>query len=188
MCTLSTGGAPEFTRRLPELLGVYREAFLDEHEADPEAATADRAALMTRHAERPGLLLVTADDPAGALVGFCYGYRGAVGQWWHDVVARALAADERLRWLANCREIVELHVRPGAQGHGLGRRLLRKALHGVPEATVALSALDLPETRARRLYASEGFRPLLTGFRFPGTPTAYVVLVKRLDAPVPSLG
>ena len=176
---MAHGGGADFNARLPELLAVYRKAFLDVYEADPDTATAERGAIMGTHAQRDGLTLVTADDAQG-LVGFCYSYHGAPGQWWHDVVGRALGRARSLEWLADCREIVELHVRPDAQGRGIGRRLLRAALQDAPEATAALSALDQPESAARRLYAGEGFESLLAPFRFPGTATAYAVLGKRL--------
>lgn len=169
-----------FAARLPELLEVYRRAFLEVHEADPRQATAERGALMRRHAERSDLRLVTASSTTGALQGFCYSYRGMPGQWWHDVVARGLGSQRAQRWLSDCREIVELHVLPEAQGFGVGRCLLRAALADVPERTCALSALELPGSKARRLYASEGFTPLLNQFYFPGSDTAYAVLAKDL--------
>lgn len=184
MSGLQVGDAATFAARLPELLGVYRTAFLDVHERDPEQATAERGALMRRHSTRGSLRLVTVDGEDGRLLGFCYSYHGDPGQWWHDVVARGLGPEAARRWLADCREVVELHVLPSAQGHGWGRRLLRAALSDVPERTCVLSALDVPASPARRLYASEGFAPLLTRFRFPGSDTLYAVLGKSLPTPV----
>jgi GNAT superfamily N-acetyltransferase len=177
--TVTQGNAADFRARLPELLAVYRSAFLDVHEPDPEVAAGERGAIMRTHAEREGLRLVTADDADG-LAGFCYGYHGARGQWWHDVVANALGAARAEEWLGDCREVVELHVRPDAQGRGIGRQLLRAALNDVPEATATLSALDLPDSPARRLYAAEGFVTLLAPYEFPGTSVTYAVLGKRL--------
>lgn len=181
MGLLQVGDAQVFAARLGDLVDVYREAFLEVYEDDPAQATRDREHLMRQHIRRSGLRLVTAESADGRVAGFCYTYRGAPGQWWHDVVLRALARADADRWLANCREVVELHVRPDAQGHGLGRDLLRAALDDTPERTTALSALDIPDTRAQRLYASEGFAPLLTGFAFPGSRTRYAILAKDLD-------
>jgi len=180
MTGLHVEDATTFSARLPELLEVYRAAFLEVHEPDPERATVERGGLMRQHAQRPGLRLVTATDLDGRLQGFCYSYHGHRGQWWHDVIVAALDTAAAEAWLADCRELVELHVLPSAQGAGLGRRLLREALAGVPERTCLLSALELLETPARRLYASEGFRPLLRQFRFPGSATPYAVLGKSL--------
>ncbi|HVU93433.1 MAG TPA: GNAT family N-acetyltransferase [Jatrophihabitans sp.] len=181
MITLQRGDGDLFAARLPELLAVYRQAFLEVYEADPEQATRERGVLMQRHAHREGLRVALAEDHSGAVTGFCYTYRGRHGQWWHDVVSRALGDQDGQRWLGNCREVVELHVLPAVQGAGLGRQLLRAALEGSNERTTALSALDVDGTRARRLYRSEGFQELLTGFRFPGSDTRYVILAKDLD-------
>lgn len=181
MTTVHQGAADLFSARLPELLAVYRKAFLDVYEDDPERATRERGVLMQRHTQREGLRVAIAEDDAGAVIGFCYTYRGHHGQWWHDVVARGLGPDESSRWLGSCREVVELHVDPTAQGHGLGRRLLRAALEGATERTTALSALDIVGSRARRLYASEGYQELLKNFEFPGSGTRYVIYAKDLE-------
>ena len=62
------------------------------------------------------------------LVGFGYGYTGALGQWWSDNVARALTAAQRAEWLDPPHfEIVELHVRPAYQRAGSARACLRSS-------------------------------------------------------------
>jgi GNAT superfamily N-acetyltransferase len=172
-------------RRLDDVVAIYRAAFLDHYEADPARAAADRRAFISRHLDRPDLrAFVALDDDGKALLAFTYGYRGVAGQWWHDVVAGGLGAaagrEAVLDWLSDCLEVVELHVLPGWQGRGLGRALLRELLASATERTAALSALDDPALPARRLYASEGFLPLLTDFRFPGGDRPYAVLAKRL--------
>jgi len=175
-------GANDFARRLSELLDVYRRAFLEIYETDPARATRERRALMRQHQHRPDLRLVVAEKPSGTAVGFCYSYRSASGQWWHDVVSRALQTTEQAGWLDDCREVVELHVLPEWQGSGVGQQLLRSALADVPERYAALSALDLPDSRALRLYTGEGFAPLLSAFRFPGSSTRYVIFAKELPS------
>jgi GNAT superfamily N-acetyltransferase len=119
-------------------------------------------------------------DDGGRLVGVTYAVPGRPGHWWHDVVRAALPAAAARDWLTDVIEIVELHVRPEWQRRGLGRRLLHAVLENATQRTAALSALDDPSLPARRLYAEEGFEPLLTGFRFPGGLTRYAVLAKRL--------
>lgn len=165
--------------RLDEIVRVYRRAFLEEHETDPARAEQERKAYARTHLDRPGLTAVAA-LVGDELVGIGYGQPGGAGQWWHDTVSRGLgtrAAD----WLGDCFEVVELHVLPEHQGIGLGRALLSALLHGTGRRTAALSALEEPGSRARRLYASEGFEALLEDFTFPGTPTRYAILGKRLD-------
>lgn len=185
------GGPALFRERLDDLVDVYREAFLELHEADPARAAVERRAHMLRHAGRPGLDVALALDPTGQVVGFCYSHLGAPGQWWFDVVAAHLPAELARGWLTSCREVVELHVRPPWQGHGVGAALLDHALAtavgdaaGVTAAAagehrVVMSALDDPASRrgaARRLYRSRGFAPLLEEFHFPGSPLVYAVL------------
>ncbi len=169
--------------RLDEVIGVYKAAFLDQHEADPVRAAAERAAYARRHLDHTDLRAVVALTADDTVVGVAYGLPGRPGQWWHDVVAAALPAWVAADWLSDCLEVVELHVLPRLQGHGIGRRLLRALLDGVPQRTAALSALEEPGSRARKLYTSEGFVPLLEHFRFPGNDTRYAVLAKRLPGP-----
>ena len=176
---VTRGGPTEFSTRLTELVDVYRAAFLEVHESDPARAAHERQSFMQVHATRADLVLVTVDDDRG-LAGFCYGYRGEPGQYWHDAVVHALPRSEGDRWFGRCREIAELHVRPDAQGKGLGRTLLRAALDGATERSAALSVLDAADSPARRLYDAEGFTAVLPGYRFPGNPLSYAVMAKVL--------
>ncbi|WP_019630830.1 GNAT family N-acetyltransferase [Actinomadura atramentaria] len=171
-----------FLRRLNPILRVYAAAM-----RPPEDQLPGRNTIMARHARHPRFRALVAEEPArlpgraGRIAGFCYGFRGCGGQWWHDVVYREL---ERLggpehadRWMADSFEVAELHVRPDAQGRGLGRALLTAACEGREEATVVLSTLDLdPESPARRLYRSVGLTDLFTGFAFPGGGPPYAVM------------
>ena len=92
---------------------------------------------MDRHAASPGFRGLTAHVD-GRLAGFTYGFHGESGQWWHDMVAAALATrsgagisateyaanDTPRAWLDDSFEIAELHVLPPWQGKGIGRSLL----------------------------------------------------------------
>jgi GNAT superfamily N-acetyltransferase len=177
----------QMAARLPDVMTVYRRAFLDLHERDPARAEAERTAHARTHVHRPGLRVVAALAPdrdlpvdRAPLVGVAYGQPGARGQWWHDTVVAAVPPDLAQQWLSDVFEIVELHVLPEYQGRGLGRRLLRELLDGCGRRTAALSALELPDSPARHLYSGEGFFPLLNNFHFAGGDTAYAVLVKPL--------
>ena len=57
----------------------------------PERMLAGREAIMDRHAASPGFRGLTAHVD-GRLAGFTYGFHGESGQWWHDMVAAALAS------------------------------------------------------------------------------------------------
>ena len=122
--------------------------------------------------------------PDSQVVAFAYGFRGAGGQWWHDVVRSGItaAAGDRAAaaWLADAFEIAEVHVRPEYQHQGIGRAMLLSLTAGCRHRTAVLSTLDAASP-ARRLYGSLGFTDLLTGFSFPGNGPPYVVM----GAPLP---
>ena len=174
--TLTELRPAEFRRAIGRLVAVYAAAM-----NPPQRMLAGRDSILERHAANPGFraLMVRASTAEGpAVAGFTYGFRGAPGQWWHDMVATALASmypPSASTWLADSFEVAELHVLPAYQGAGIGRRLLLELTTGRPEHTAVLSTQDT-ESRARRLYRGVGFTDLLTGFRFSGAEPPYAVM------------
>jgi len=170
--TFTELGPAEFRPAINRFIAVYRAAM-----NPPERMLAGREAILERHAANPGFRALTA--AAGpVLAGFTYGFHGAPGQWWHDMVAGALAlssAPGASAWLTDSFEVAELHVLPAYQGGGIGRELLLLLTSGRPEATAVLSTADI-ESRARRLYRRVGFTDLLTAFRFSGGDPPYAVM------------
>jgi ribosomal protein S18 acetylase RimI-like enzyme len=148
----------------PEVVDVYREAFgaSPYFEGDDEVARFARE-VLPRHAGRAGFRCVVARDE-GAVVGFGYGYTSAPGQWWHDWVASLLGLALADEWMGDAFELVELAVRPAAQGRGHGARLHDAVLAGLPHRTALLSTRD-EDTPARRLYHRRGWVPLREGWR-----------------------
>jgi GNAT superfamily N-acetyltransferase len=167
----------DLTRRLDDVVAVYGEAM----GYKPALLDARRGYIAT-HARRAGFRAVATLTSEGHLAGFGYGYTSASGQWWHDQVRSALDQPARKAWLADCFEVVELHVRPPAQGHGLGARQLRALLAMAPGATTLLSTPEADEavSRAWRLYRRFGFVDVLRDFRFPGDERAFAVLGREL--------
>jgi ribosomal protein S18 acetylase RimI-like enzyme len=175
-------GPAQFRAAIRELVAVYAAAM-----NPPDRTLSGREAIMERHAVSPGFRGLTALAD-GRLVGFSYGFHGENGQWWHDMVALALAMrsgmtasaespdpDAERAWLDDSLEIAELHVLPPWQGKGIGRSLLLSLAAGRPERTAVLSTADAP-TRARRLYRGLGFTDLLTDFRFSGGEPPYAIM------------
>lgn len=172
-----------FLKRLGLVLDVYAAAM-----DPPPEQLPGRHSIMERHATYPRFRALVAEPsrtllpgPPGHLQGFTYGFHGAAGQWWHDVVYQALAdvggLDHAAAWLSDTFEVAELHVHPGDQGRGLGRRLLNALCSDRAERTVVLSTLDLrPDSPARRLYRSVGMSDLLIDFEFPGGGPRYAVM------------
>ncbi len=156
-----------------EAMSVYGIAM----QRPPEVVT-QRRSVMPTHLSRPGFRAAVAVD-GDTLAGFGYAYAGRRGQWWHDTVGAALDARRRHEWLDDSVEVVELHVLPAHQGHGIGRRLLRMLLEHAGERTAVLSTHD-KDSPARALYRSEGFVDLLTGFVFPSGREVFAVMGKQL--------
>ena len=170
----------EFVGRLDQMIEVYAAAMRPPAEMLP-----GRRSIMAGHAAHPGFrALLATEDGSGAPAGFGYGFHGAPGQWWHDTVARAVAAAHgtavAASWLDDSFEVAELHVAPEHQGHGVGAGLLLKLASGRPERTALLSTRDA-NSPARRLYRGVGFSDLLTGFAFfPGSEPPYAVMGAEL--------
>lgn len=193
MVTYRELGPGEFRAMIRQLVAVYAAAM-----NPPDRTLAGREAIMERHAASPEFRGLTALVD-GQLAAFTYGFHGETGQWWHDMVAAALATRTRAgtaeqeratprEWLDDSFEIAELHVLPGRQGNGIGRTLLLSLTAGRAERTAVLSTADAP-TRARRLYRGVGFTDLLTDFRFSGSEPPYAVMGATLplltDAALP---
>ena len=171
-------GAGQFAAELDAYIEVYAAAM-----GAPHTQLPGRRAIMEQHTSYPSFRAITVraaaagpgDEPP-RLAGFAYGFHGARGQWWHDLVRSALivahggpAADA---WTADSFEVAEVHVHPDYQAHGIGHAMMLRLAAGRPERTSLLSTPDA-DTRARRLYHRLGFIDLLTGFGFAGTGPPY---------------
>ena len=172
----------DLTRRLDDVIAVYGQAM-----GYPPSLLATRRGYIASHVHRRGFLAVASVDVQGTLLGFGYGYRSEPSQWWHDQVRGAITPQQRLGWLAECFEVVELHVRPAAQGHGLGAAQLRMLLSMAEGATTLLSTPEADEatSRAWRLYRRFGFVDVLRDFSFPGDLRPFAVLGRTLPLPAP---
>jgi GNAT superfamily N-acetyltransferase len=182
-------GKARFLAELDALIDVYAAAM-----RPPPQQMPGRRAIMERHGSFPSCRCVAMTVPDGAagpatppgtdagraaIVGFAYGFHGANGQWWHDLVRSALAnaggRDFAQQWMAESFEVAEVHVHPDYQGRGIGQAMVPALLHPRLERTALLSTQDT-ESRARRLYRGLGFTDLVTGYRFPGTDPPYAVM------------
>jgi ribosomal protein S18 acetylase RimI-like enzyme len=164
----------EFTLRLDSVLDVYTAAM-----NPPSDQLSGQKAIMRNHAAHPGFTCLFAETSDGTPVGVAYGFHGDPGQWWHDVVRRAIAEKNgegsARGWLGDALELAEIHVHPDYQGKGVGRAMITGMCTGRLERTAVLSTRDQP-TAARHLYRSIGFVDLLTQFIFPGGYERYAIL------------
>ena len=169
--------AAAFGRNLDELIEVYAEAM-----GVPAMQLPGRRGVMEGHAVNPafrGITVAAPDTAEPRIVAFAYGFHGARGQWWHDLVRSALTVasgpDAAADWLDDSFEIAEVHVRPRYQQRGIGRHMLHRLTGGLTERTAVLSTMD-SESPARRLYRSLGFADLLTRYQFAGVAERYAVM------------
>ncbi|MET9240211.1 GNAT family N-acetyltransferase [Nonomuraea sp. NPDC051941] len=176
-------GPAEFVERLDTVIDVYAAAM-----NPPADQINGRKTIMRNHATYPHFQCYFAElrDPSLSTpltVGFAYGFRGTPGQWWHDVVFRALTdrigQEAANAWLGYALELAEIHVHPDFQSKGIGRAMIRTLCAGRPERSAVLSTHDQP-TAARHLYASMGFTDLLTRFIFPGGYEDYAIMGRPL--------
>ena len=165
----------ELVARVDEAMAVYVAA-MGYHASAGRA----RAAATRSHTRYPGFASVAAvHTPTDRLLGFGYGYSSRPGQWWHDLVRRAVTPATAELWMTDAFELSELHVAPESQAQGLGRALLGELARRTCDATMLLSTPDA-ETRAFRLYTDLGFVPLARRHRFPGDGRPFAVLGARL--------
>ncbi|GII90255.1 GNAT family N-acetyltransferase [Sinosporangium siamense] len=178
MIGLRRVGSDGFTAQLEPVISIYSAAM-----RPPADQLSGRKSIMRNHATYPDFTCIFAELTDGTPVGFAYGFHGVPGQWWHDVISRAVA--ERLgsesshEWLDDTLELAEIHVHPDHQGKGIGRRMIHALCEGRKERTAVLSTHDQP-TAARHLYRNMGFRDLLSQFVFPGGHEHYAIVGRPL--------
>jgi ribosomal protein S18 acetylase RimI-like enzyme len=160
--------------RLGEAMAIYVAAM-----RYPPGSGIQRGAHVLKHAEFDAFRCRAAIDGNGIMLGFGYGYTSVAGQWWHDLVRKAIGRSASQEWLDYAFELSELHVLPAAQGAGAGERLLRSLADGLPHQTMVLSTPE-GDNRAWRLYRRVGFVDLARDHMFPGDPRPFGVLGSRL--------
>jgi len=164
----------QFAARVDEAMEIYVQAM-----GYPAHAGAQRAVTARRHVNHHGFACRAALLPDGRLIGFGYGYTTTPGQWWHDLVRKALTREQSETWLGDAFELSELHVLPQFQGSRIGRALLLDLAGGLPHSAMLLSTPDA-DTRAFRLYRKLGFLDLRRHYLFPGDARPFAVLGARL--------
>jgi len=172
--------------RLGEALRVYVTAM-----GYPPGTENQRAGMWLEHTRRRGWRAVAALEDT-ELLGVAYGYSGSSDQWWQQQVVlglqrRGVPQPDITSLMHNYFELTELHVIPGAQGHGLGEALARRLLSGRPEANVLLSTPEISGegNRAWRLYRRLGFIDVIRGHHFTGDPRPFAILGRSLPLEQP---
>lgn len=183
----------DMQRRLGDALGIYVDAM-----RYPRGTEDQRASMWLEHTRRAGWTAVAAVEAqdgcpdsvvlsTAPMLGVAYGYCGAPDQWWQQQVIQGLERGgtdrSRISALMNSYfELTELHIHPGAQGHGLGEALTRRLLAGRAEPHVLLSTPEIngEANRAWRLYRRLGFTDVIRGYHFAGDPRPFAILGREL--------
>jgi ribosomal protein S18 acetylase RimI-like enzyme len=171
---IETWSGSQFAARVDEAMDIYVRAM-----QYPGYTGSQRAVTARRHTANEGFACRAALDADDTLIGFGYGYTTRPGQWWHDLVNKALTREAAANWLTQSFELSELHVLPEYQGQGIGRQLLASLATGLPHRAMLLSTPDA-ETRAFHLYRDVGFVDLARHYLFPGDSRPFAVLGVRL--------
>jgi len=165
--------------RLADAMQIYVEAM-----GYSPSSGSQRGVHMLKHTRHADFRCRIAVDQRGVMLGFGYGYTSLPGQWWHDLVQRAVTQDTEY-WLGSAFELSELHVAPAAQGHGIGEAVLRSLADGLPHRSMLLSTPEA-DNRAWRLYRRLGFADLARNHMFPGDHRPFGVLGSVLPFPAAS--
>ena len=164
-----------------QIIAVYAAALTPPPYSLTPGEVRDFAMVLPQHARRRDFrCFVAREDADSPIVGFTYGFRGAMGQYWNDIVASGMTPEMREQWLPGHFEFTELHVQPEMHGHGFGGRLHDALLEGLPHRTALLSTIQ-EETVALQLYRRRGWVVLLRDFMFPGRPTPYLIMGLDLE-------
>jgi len=155
--------------RLDEAMDIYVAAM-----GYPRGSAKQRGLHVRKHAGYDSFRFRAAVNPGGRMLAFGYGYTCLPGQWWHDLVTKAVGRRGG-SWLDHAFELSELHVTPSAQGLGIGERVLRSLADDLPHRSMVLSTPE-GDNRAWRLYRRVGFVDLARNHLFPGDHRPFGVL------------
>lgn len=133
---------------------------------------------LGRHSGREGFRAVKAMTSTGEVIGFAYGYGVAKGLVFPDLVAKAIGALKSEQYLTDCFTVTELVVRPEWRNKGIGSDLLGKLLAESGRSRAVLSVRE--DNAAIEFYQARGWKPILTGFRFPGGTAPFSIMAKQL--------
>src|SRR5690606_5585900 len=86
------------------------------------ASPEDFVSRIKRHETYPnfrGIIAVHDQD----IIGFAYGYSSIKGQYYHELLRKALSPKDQTNWLEDCFEFLELAVHPSHRRNKLGAKL-----------------------------------------------------------------
>lgn len=156
----------------------------------PTRSEVDPDAVVIRRASRADLLAVYRIEkrvfdqpwPYASFEGFLDEPNFLVATIDQEIVGYVVA-DRTPNFGRDIGHIKDLAIHPDAQGNGLGRRLLQRAVVGLTVENVRTIKLEVREhnERALSLYRGEGFAPTRRIPRYYSDGEAALVLIKTVD-------
>lgn len=156
------------------ILDDLASAYIDAHSGNPgeDHELFSRSSFISRtssQAQKPGFELVAAFS-GSALVGFSFGYPFREGQWWSDCTPPTREVLDASKFA-----VIELGVRRGFQGQGIGKRLLEELLSNRTEKFATLAAT--PGSMAHAMYLRWGWHTVGV-FETPPVMDAMIIAMK----------
>ena len=177
----------EFSLLAPQLVEIYIEAMGYSPSIFPNRISSWRSEII-----KPGFSAIVAEDARGVL-GLAYGFLGSPDTWWDRQLRRGFfeaggPTAEQYEILHSYFELAEIHVLPGSQGKGIGRRLLETLVWNAPARFVLLSTPEVENeaNSAFGLYRSLGFFDVLRNHEYPADSRAFAILGATLPLRPPA--
>jgi ribosomal protein S18 acetylase RimI-like enzyme len=166
-----TPKSPQF----PAVLALFHRVW-PERDSDSGGIEAQ----IRRHATYPDFKGIAALAPSDELVGLAYGTADRPGMWWHEHIASVLGPEATARYLTGSFAVTELAVAPEWRRRGLGARLMRELLAGLPHEHATLST-ERHNAAARALYERLGFSYIVESMVFTPGDVPYVIMFRPLS-------
>ncbi|HZK32034.1 MAG TPA: GNAT family N-acetyltransferase [Corynebacterium sp.] len=178
---------PEFSMIAPRLVDIYLSAMGYSPSVHSQRLHAWRSDTVM-----PGFTAIVATTQ-NDVVGLAYGFLGSRDTWWDRQLRKGLRGaghdeDSVRNITGDYFEIAEIHVHPGMQGAGIGRRLLSELLWNAPAGSALLSTPEVPgeSNNAFGLYRSMGFQDVLRHCYFDGDNRPFAILGRTLPLEQPA--
>jgi GNAT superfamily N-acetyltransferase len=171
-----TQARPYFDR----LIDIYQAAFSRPPYSESLSDFLNFAGRLSYHSRQSGFrCVILRSAPDSEVIGFVYGFPGAKGNWFYDLVSHRLTPALRKQYLDDYFEFAEIAVLPAYQGQGLGGQLHDALLAEVRQTSACLATPE-DETNAHHLYRRREWVTLTRGIELPGSVLKFEIMGKIL--------
>lgn len=165
------------------VLDDIADVYIDAHSgnADEDDEMFSRPSFISRtesQAQMAGFELITATSE-NTVIGFSFGYQFSPGQWWSDCTPPTQEILDSTKFA-----VIELSVRRGCQGRGIGKKLFTELLAHRDEDFATLAAT--PGSQAYAMYERWGWNRVGT-FETPPIMDALGIRLKQNQATAANL-